>query len=386
MGSNTRAAVHVEKECGRRDRKAFLEVPYRLNRGLPHWVPPLRVAEKAIMDRKRNPFFEHAEVEHFLARRGRRVVGRIAAIHNRAHNETFEDRLGFFGFFDAEEDPEAARGLVDAARTWVGARGLDRIRGPVNYSTNDTCGVLVEGFDRPPVILMPYNRPYYDTLLKGAGLEEAKDLLAFRITHESRIPDRLRRVVGKRMARSKVVFRPIDTKHIDREIDGLLDVYNRCWADNWGFVPATVAEFRHAAREMVPILETNLSRVAELDGRPVGLSLMLRDLNVLLHGTNGHLLPRALPRILLRLKHVKTMRILALGVVPECRGRGIAEALFLHCIDEGLRRGYPEGEAGWILEDNRLMQAPILAVGGQAVKRYRIYEAPAHAAGQPLHA
>ncbi len=370
---NTELSIDVESTA--RDRRAFLELPYRLYRDFPHWIPPLRIAEKELLDRTKNPFFEHAEVQHFLARRGGRVVGRIAAIENRLHNETYDDRTGFFGFFDVEPDPDAARGLVQAARAWTEARGLAPMRGPVNYSTNDMCGTLIDGFDLDPTILMPYNRPDYDELLRGAGLVGAKDLVALEITHDGEVPARMRRVVERRVAKSNTVLRPIDVKHLDDEIEKLLDVYNRCWADNWGFVPATKAEFRHAAKSMVPVLEPHLSVVAETDGRPVGMSLVLRDVNRLLKGTNGRLW-RALPKLIFGLKKINTMRIIALGVVPEARGRGMLEALFLNCVDQGLARGYPVGEAGWILEDNRLMQAPILAVGGKVTKRYRIYETP----------
>ena len=367
--------LSIDREASRADRKAFIDLPYRLNRGLPGWVPPLRIAEADQMNRQKNPFFGHAEVEHFLARRNGRVVGRIAACENRAHNETYGDRLGFFGYLDFEDDLEVVEGLLKAAREWLAARGLDRMRGPACYSTNDTCGTLIDGFDRQPMILMPYNAPYYDARLLEAGLESAKDLLAFEITREGKVPDRFRRVIERRVARSKLELRQIDLKNLEDDIERLLDVYNRCWADNWGFVPATAEEFRHAAKQMVPVLEPNMSCVAELDGEPVGLSLILRNLNVLLPGTDGRLW-RALPRLLFGLKKIKQMRIIALGVVPERRGLGILEAMFLRSVDEGLARGYGPGEAGWFLEDNRLMQAPILAVGGEVTKLYRIYESP----------
>jgi GNAT superfamily N-acetyltransferase len=367
--------LRIEREAGSRDRKAFVAFPYGLNRGQRGWIPPLRAAEKATMDRAKNPFFAHAEVQHFLARRGSRVVGRIAAVENRLHNETYGDRLGFFGFFDFEEDADACRGLVDAARAWLAARDLDRCRGPVSYSTNDVVGTLIDGFEEPPTVMMPWNRPYYDTLCQQAGLEKAKDLLAFRITREGEVPPRFRRAVERRADRGRFVLRPVDLDHLDGEIGRLLDVYNRCWADNWGFVPATEAEFRHAAKDMAPILERDMSCVAEVEGKPVGMSLILRDVNALLAGTDGRLW-RALPKLLFGLKKLRRMRIIALGVVPEVRGRGISESMFLRSVDAGLEHGYTYGEASWILEDNRLMQAPILAVGGAVEKRYRVYEAP----------
>ena len=367
-------ALTVTPEAGKRDAQAFLELPYRLYRDHPVWIPPLRVGEREMFDQEKNPFFEHASVQHFLARRGTRVVGRIAAIKNDLHNETFSDHMGFFGFFDVEPDPEAAQALVDAARAWVREQGLTRIRGPVNYSTNDTCGVLVDGFDLPPLVMMPYNREDYDALLLGAGLTQAKDLLAFWITDENELPERFVRVVERRLKKSDIVLRPIDVDDLEGEIVRLSDVYNRCWADNWGFVPATAAEFQHAAKQMKLLLEPDCSAVAEANGVPVGLSIVIRDLNSVLRGTNGRLFPKGIFRLLFRLKKVKWMRVIALGVVPEARGRGINEALFLRAAITGVKKGYTAAEAGWILEENALMTSPIQAVGGYQHKRYRIYE------------
>jgi GNAT superfamily N-acetyltransferase len=304
------------------------------------------------------------------------VVGRIAATWNRLHNETHGDRLGFFGFFDVEPDPEAATLLVEAARSWIAARGLDRMRGPANYSTNDSCGVLIDGFDELPTILMPYNRPDYDELLQGAGCEPAKDLVSLWINANNEIPARFRRVVERSLKRSGVTLRPIDLSDLTGEIRRLENVYNRCWADNWGFVPATPEEFKHASKQMRPLLESDLSAVAEIDGVPVGLSLILKDLNRVLRGTNGRLFPLGLFRLLYSLRKVGHLRTMALGVVPEARGRGINEAFFIRGMDGSRRKGYAGSEAGWILEDNRKMLAPIEAVGGRITKRYRLYEMP----------
>lgn len=377
------ARLSVTPERNRRDRRAFLGLPYRLYRGHPYWVPPLRIVEKATFDRRRNPFFRHAAVEHFLARRGTQIVGRIAAIHNRLHNETYGDRVGFFGFFDAENDPEAVIALVEAARAWVASKELDRMRGPMNYSTNDTCAVLVDGFDVPPFVLMPYNRPDYDDLLQGAGLTPAKELLAYWLANTNWVPMRYRRVVDRRLSKLNVRVRPIDMSDLRGEIRRLKNVYNRCWADNWGFVPATAEEFEYAAGHMKTLLEPDLSAVVEIDGEPVGLSLVLRDLNAVLRGTNGRLFPLGLFRILFRLKHVSKVRIIALGVVPEARSRGINEALFLRAADASIRKGYEGGEAGWILEDNPKMRSAIETAGGVITKRYRIYEMPAYAHAEP---
>jgi GNAT superfamily N-acetyltransferase len=371
------AGLTVAPERGKADRRAFVDLPYRLYRDDPIWVPPLRMAEAALMDRRKNPFFEHAEVEHFLARRDGRVVGRIAAIENRRHNEVHEDRTGFFGFFDVEADPGATVALLEAARTWVGARGLDPMRGPVNYSTNDSCGVLVEGFDESPRILMPYNRPDYDELLRAAGLVGVKDLLALWISTENPVPPRFQRVVDRVLERRGITVRPIARDRFDEELPILLDLYNRSWEKNWGFVPATEAEFRHAASDLKALLHPALSGVAEKNGVPVGFAVFIRDLNVLLRGTRGRLFPFHWLRLLLGIKKIGPARCVLLGIVPEARGSAINEAFFARALTQGAQVGCPGAEAGWVLADNHAMLAPIEAAGGELRKRYRMYETPA---------
>ncbi len=366
--------LRVEREDGAPGRAAFIDLPYRLYRGHPVWVPPLRMAERDLMDRAKNPFFEHAEVEHFLALRGSRVVGRIAAIENRLHNEVHADRLGFFGFFDVEDDPEAAAALLEAAAGWCGARGLGPMRGPVNYSTNDACGVLVDGFDEPPMLLMPYNRPDYHDLLTGAGAEPVKELLAYWIASENEVPERFRRVVTRRLERSEIELRPIDLGRFDAEALLIKDLYNRCWERNWGFVPATDAEFEHAAGDLKRLVAPELCAIAERRGEPVGFSVFLKDLNRLLAGSSGRLLPTLWAKLLFGIGGIKHTRCALLGIVPEARGNAINEAFFIHAMDQARRHGIAGAEAGWILEDNAAMRAPIETAGGVVTKRYRMYE------------
>lgn len=372
------APVRVDPQRSRADRRAFLDLPYRLYAGHPYWVPPLRVADATLMNRRKNPFFQHAEVEHFLARRGRRVVGRIAAIENRRHNEVHGDRVGFFGFFDVEEDPEAAAALLGAAHDWVRGRGLDPMRGPVNYSTNDACGVLVDGFDAHPFILMPYNRPDYDALITQAGLVGVKDLVTYWVSTDVDLPDRFRRVVERRLESSGIRLRDLDLTDFDREVALLLDLYNRSWEKNWGFVPATEAEFRHAAKDLKHVVVPEVSAVAEKDGRPLAFSAFIRDVNVLLRGSRGRLLPFLWLKLLFGLKRIRRARCILLGVVPEARGGVITAACFLRAHSVGRTMGYEGAEAGWILEDNRPMRDTLEAAGAQVTKRYRMYEtAPA---------
>jgi GNAT superfamily N-acetyltransferase len=371
------SAIDVRAERGRRERRAFLDLPYRLYQGQTGFVPPLRLAEAALQDRRKNPFFQHSEAEHFLAWRGGRVVGRIAAIENRRHNEVHGERVGFFGFLDVEPDPEATRALLDAAGSWCAGRGLRALRGPTSYSTNDVCGALVAGFEEPPALQMPWNRPDLDGLVQGAGLAPVKDLVAYWLDASAPAPERFARVVARRLERSEIRLRPLDLARFDGEVEVLRDLYNRSWERNWGFVPATEAEFRHAAKDLKQVVSPELSAVAEQQGRPVGFCAVLRDVNRLLAPTGrGRLLPTNLLRLLFGMKRIRRYRVIALGVVPEARGKAVNEAFFLHAHAACRRLGHEGAEASWILADNERMRAPIEAMGGVVTKTYRLYERP----------
>jgi GNAT superfamily N-acetyltransferase len=371
-------AVRVEPETGRAGRRAFLDVPYRLYAGKRGWVPPLRMAEAALQDRARNPFFEHSAAEHFLARRGARVVGRVAAVENRRHNETHQERIGFFGFFDVEPDAEAAQALLAEAGRWCAARGLTALRGPASYSTNDTCGLLVQGFDDPPTVQMPWNRPDAEALVLGAGFRAVKDLIALWIdTSQGFVPERFGRLVDRLRERAGIRIRPIDFAHFEREVDLLLDLYNRSWEKNWGFVPATEREFRHAAKDLKTVAAPEISFVAEIEGRPIGFSAVLRDVNaVLSRRGRGRLLPTNLFRLLWGLKRVDRFRVITLGVVPEARGKGVNEVLLVTMMRAAVAMRARGVEASWILADNLRMRKPLEEFGGRLTKVYRIYEKP----------
>ncbi len=370
------APLAVEPERTKRDRREFLGFPYRLYAGHPVWVPPVRMSDAVLMDRRKNPFFLHAEAQHFLARRGGRVVGRIAAIENRRHNEFHGDRLGFFGWFDCEPDAEAAAALVREARAWGESRGLSGMLGPVNYSTNDVCGVLVGGFDLPPMLMMPWNREDYDALLVGAGLVKAKDLLAYWLPSSMPVPERFRRVCDRVLERSAIVLRDIDRSRWASEVAVVKDLYNRCWEKNWGFVPMTDEEFDHAAKDLKRVVDPRMFMIAERAGTPVGFAGILPDLNEALRGLDGRLFPFGLLRLLWRKRKVRRVRIVILGVVPEARGKGLDAAFFVAAFRKANECGYEGGEASWILEDNRRMRADLEAVGAAVTKRYRLYETP----------
>jgi GNAT superfamily N-acetyltransferase len=358
-----------------RQLRDFFGLAYRLYKGDPNWVAPLIFDQKKLLDPKRHPFYDNAQITRMIARRDGRAVGRICAIDNRAHVEYWQEPVGFFGFFECENDPEVANMLLVAAAAWLKPRGLNFMRGPMNPSTNDTIGMLIEGYDMPPMIMMTYNPPYYNELMEKAGLSKVKDVLAYKLTKED-ISDRLLRLGDVVRKRLKVKIRSINPKDLKNEIERVRLVYNAAWSRNWGFVPMTEAEFNYTAADLKKLLDPELAFLAEDEGRPVGFSLALPDLNVALKHINGRLLPFGIFKVLYHSRKIHSARVLTMGVVDEYRGRGIDTAFYLETFERGLKRGYDWAETSWILEDNVLMNRAMEMMGGKVYKRYRIYEKP----------
>jgi GNAT superfamily N-acetyltransferase len=368
-------SVDVRPVRTSRDRKLFLHFPWRIYPGrYPAWVPPLLMEEKKRLSRKANPFFEHGDVELIVAYRNGEPVGRIAAVENRLHNRVHEDRLGFFGQFECVEDSDVATALLEAAAEWVAARGLDGIRGPVNFSMNEECGLLMDAYDDPPTILMTYNPPYYKDLLEGWGMTKAKDLLAWLADEETFDADRFSRL-EKRVVRSDrdLRIRSLDMKNFHREVELVRDLYNEGWEKNWGFVPMTDAEVSHMAKGLKPVVDPDLVLIGEIDGEPAGFALSLPDINQAIAGINGRLLPFGLLRMLRGMKKIDRIRILTLGVLPEHRRSGLDVLLYYETFKRGTDKGY-SGESSWILEDNTLMNRALEKMGFKLYKTYRLYE------------
>jgi GNAT superfamily N-acetyltransferase len=368
-------SVTVRPVRTRADLRRFVAFPYRLHREDPLWVPPLRRDIYTILSRGKNPFFQRAEAEYFLALRDGRVLGRIAAIHNRAHNEFHEDRVGFFGFFETIDDQHVAGALFDAAAAWLRARGLETMRGPASFSTNDECGLLVDGFDTPPTVMNPHNPPYYGTLIEGAGFAKAKDLYQYQ-TPSDRLPERLERAAKKVQQRLQLSLRPIDMKRFKEDIDSIKPLYNGAWEKNWGFVPMTDAEIDHLAKQLKPVIVPDLVVFAERAGTPIGFAAAIPDFNVALKANpSGRLFPGIL-RILWRSRAIRRVRILLLGVAKEYRGLGAAELMYYWIWTKGTALGYNWGEAGWILEDNLPMRKGVEFMGFEPYKTLRMYDRP----------
>ena len=358
--------------------RAFIDVQYRLYRNQPHFVPPLRRERLDLFDKARHPFFRHAEGAFFLARRDGRPVGRIEAIVNHAHNEFHGDRVGFFGAFESENDRTVSDALLASAARWLSERRLQVMRGPVTHSTNEETGLLIEGFDEPPMIGMPYNPPYYATLLEAFGLTKAKDVYGWEIRAEQTIPEKIHRVADMVRKSTNVVVRPANFADYAGEIRRAMAVYNASWTRNWGFVPLTEAEFIHAADQLRPVLERFPEGVllAEVGGRPVGFCLAVLDVNqALVKVRDGRLFPFGFWHLYRGLRRIDQIRVMALGILSEFRHRGIDALLYLELLSHGQRLGYRRAEIGWTLEDNRAMNRAIL-MGGRHHKTYRLYEAP----------
>jgi GNAT superfamily N-acetyltransferase len=359
----------------RSDLKAFVALPYDLHRTLPGWTPMLRKDARAVLDPARNPFFEHADRQLFLARRGGRVVGRVAAIHDRLHDETHGDRVGFFGFFESVDDPAVAGALFDAAAEWLRARRRDTFRGPLSPSINGEAGLLVDGFDTPSVLMMPHNPPYYPALVEGAGFRKAKDLLAFQSTGTD-LPERLVAATEVVRKRHGVACRRIDMKRFPEEVALIKRLFNAGWERNWGYVPFTQREVDHLAGQLRPLVVPDLVAFAEREGEPIGFAAAVPDFNVALRANpSGSFFPGIL-KVLWASRRITRLRVILLGVLPEWHGRGVDAVLYRHVWENGRARGYDWAEAGWILEDNHVMINGLTRMGFEAYKTYRVYERP----------
>jgi len=355
----------------------FLEVSYRIYRDDPHWVAPLLMDLKKVFT-DANPLFEHADMALWVARRDGQDVGRIAGILDHNHNRTQKDDTAFFGFFECINDAAVSRRLFDTVRAWARDRGARRVLGPMNPTSNDECGLLVEGFDAPPVFMMTYNPRYYLDLVAAEGFRKAKDLLAFYIDVAKCPLDRLGRIAEKtRKRHPELTFTPVRKATLTRDLVKIKEVYNAAWQDNWGFVPMTDAEIDFMASRLKPLLLEGLIWVAETATEPVGFMLALPDYNIPLQPLRGRLLtPKLLGFLpyLLGWKYPPRCRVITLGVKEKYRNRGLEAVMLTEGFKVGIKAGFKEAEASWILEDNTMMCRLMEVFGGKVYRTYRLYE------------
>ena len=331
------------------------------------------MAERERLSPKHNPFFQHADIEMFLARRNGEIVGRIAAIDDRLHNETHHDNVAMFGFFEAA-DQAAARALLEAAERWAAARGRAHLRGPINPALNESAGLLIDGFDTDAMLLMPHNPPEYAAFIEAAGYRKIKDLFAWLYATDRPIPPVAERLAARVQARHGIHVRPLEMAEFARETEWLREVYCGAWEHNWGFVPPTIDEFRRLAKELKPIFDRRGAVCAEIDGKPVACAIAIPDINQALKGTGGRLFPLGLLRLLFRSRIIDQGRLLLLGVLPAYRGFGLPPLLMLQLHRQTVGTRYRRVEFSWVLEDNKDVNQPAEMIGATRYKTYRIYQ------------
>lgn len=376
--------IRIESVETPRDLEDFIRFPFKLYRGDPNWVPPLLTERREFLNPKHNPFFDHADVALWLARRDGEVVGTISSHIDHLHNEIHGENIGMFGLFETVNDYAVAEALLSTARDWVRERGMDALRGPLSFSQNHECGLLIDGYDGSPMVMMTYNPPYYQEIYERFGLAKAMDLYAYigdlaQFDRDvSKLPTKLTRVTEKVKQRVGITMRVVDMKVYDEEIQRAKAVYNRAWEKNWGFVPMTDAEFDKLGADLKQVIDPNLAVIAEIDGVPVGVSVGIPDANEVLKHLNGRLFPFGWIKALWYARKVTGSRLMILGVVEEHRGRGIESLLMFETLKAAVVSGYQSMEMSWILESNDMMNRIVLNLGqpygAHVYRTYRIYQ------------
>lgn len=368
--------MDIEEVNGEAGMNEFIRFPWKVYQGNPHWVPPLRRDAEFLLSEKKNPFFQHAEAACFLARRNGETVGRIAAIIDRNHIEFHNEQTGFFGFFECLPDCAVARELLDTAARWLKERDIEIMRGPMNPSTNDECGFLLEGFDSPPMIMMTYTPAYYLDYMERCGLTKARDLYAYlTVIRDVAAGGRLERLASAVKARVPgLTVRPANMRRFQKEVEAVKQIYNSAWSHNWGFVPMTDAETESLAKRLQPLIVPELMIMAEVNGKPAAFFVAIPDYNQVLGKLNGALGPVAIAKFLWYSRKIDAIRVMAMGVAEEFRKKGIEGLLYLESFKAAVKKGYERAEFSWILEDNILTQRGCELMGGKLYKKYRIYE------------
>lgn len=357
------------------EKKSFLRFPYHHYEEDPYWVPPLMMDQKKLLNKKKNPFYNQGEIVQFLAERNGIPSGRLAAIIDHRYNEYHNTLTGFFGFYESIDSQDTTDLLFRVAFDWLRDQGMKTVLGPANPGMMDEIGILVEGFESYPYILMPWNKPYYDSLLKGTGFSKATDLYAYEVTQDSVNRERMHRaveIVKKRMP--DLHIRELNMRNLKSELVHIRHIFNESWKDNWGFVPITEEEFQAVASDLKMIVDTKVAHIAELNGQPVAFSIALPDYNQVFRKMDGTLFPTGLFKLLYHRRHINRIRTALMGVLPEYRGRGIDALLHQKAIQNGREVGYYASELSWILESNVEMIRVAEKIGGYKSKTYRMYQ------------
>jgi hypothetical protein len=374
------ASVSIRPVRNRREMKRFVKVPFRLHREQEQWVAPLIFERMEFLNREKNPYFEHAEAEYFIAECDGEPVGRITAQVDSRWDKYQGGGDAMFGFFESDNDPAVASALLVAASEWAAAKGRDRILGPMDFTTNDELGILIEGYERRPMILEPWHPPYYRELIEAEGFGKAMDVMMWELQfgdlkEGKRFDPSIHAAAEKALREEGIAIRNMRKRDMAAEVRRFMDVYNEAWGDNWGFVPITDAEAEFQAKNLKQVIDERWAYMAEKDGEVIGAALTLPDINQVMAKLNGRLLPFGWAKFLLGKRKIDQCRVFALGVKHDYHHSGVAAGLYLKHLEEAaVPGGIVGGEMGWILETNGPMNRAMEGMGGKIVKRYRIYE------------
>ena len=369
-------SIEIKKVENKKDLKKFINFPHDLYKDDPNYVPMLDMAAKELFSEKKNPFFEHSSVENYMAYKDGKLAGRISAIRNNNYNKYHNSNVGFWGFFDVINDYEVAKALFDTVKKWNRDHGFEAMIGPVNFSTNDTAGLLIEGFDMPPITEMTYNKPYYQDLIEKYGFKKDMDLFAYMIyaKNVSEKSVKLADLIQKRLEKKGITIRQINMKDFKNEVAKIKEVYNKAWEKNWGFVPATDKEFEFLAEGLKMIVNPQYALVAEHEGKFVGFALTIPNINeITIKFKRGKLFPFNIFKLLMKKNKTKYVRIITLGVIEGYRKMGIEAVFFARIIQSAKKNNIIGGEASWILENNEMMNMAAEKLHGEKYKTYRIY-------------
>jgi GNAT superfamily N-acetyltransferase len=367
--------IKIKPVESRNDLEAFIMMPYKHYKGDPNWVPPIQLSIRNMLSRDHNPYFEHAEAEYFIAWKGSEPVGRITAQIDQHHDQHWGGKTGHFGFFESPPEEGVANDLLDAAAMWLKQKGRDKMQGPFNLTINDECGLLVDGFDLPPMFLMTYNHKYYQGLLENAGLNKAMDLYAYRLESTAEAPQDVVKYADNIRQKEGIVIRSMRWRNFDEELKNFVDVYNHAWEENWGMVALTEKEIRAHAMELriLAFAFPELNFFAEQDGKLMGMSITIPNLNEAVIRSNGSNW-QVVRELIRKRKRYDSCRVFALGVKSEFRRSGVASVFYVDTLNAAKRMGIKWGEMSWILETNDNMNRAIQHMGGRVYKTYRIYE------------
>lgn len=368
--------IVIESVVHKSQQREFIELPWKLYRDDPNWIPPLRQNQRELLNFDSHPFYLRNQIQAFLARRDGQVVGRVAAILNQEHIDRYKEAVGFFGFFESINDSEVAGALLDGVRDWLSAREITTVRGPANPSLNHECGLLVEGFDSPPTFMMSYNPPFYESLLTGYGYEKVEDLYAFwgHMDMLETLDPKLKFVVEESTRRFQMKLRRVEKKTFEEDVRIFLDIYNKSLEATWGFVPIGDAEIKHMAKGLKHLVVPELTTICEIDGRPIGASFGMLDYNPRIKKIDGKLFPFGFLRLLWNRRGIQKCRILSTNVLPEYQRWGLGLVILARLIPDLKQWGIKEVEFSWVLESNHLSRATLERGGAKKEKSFRMYD------------